>query len=147
MVIFLVCISFKESMKKDIDFPLVEGVSVAVVKSRSNDPEHLWTVYLLNESNDELHNVLIASKGYGYKEGEKQTTSVLRHLIEHVEPQSHVVIEPIAPALFHLYNEYWVSYYIGRKLYDKKFIFVPDSITEQNLTKIPQIHSQGILHD
>jgi len=50
-------------------------------------------------------------------------------------------------ATFHLYSEYWVSYYIDGQIYDKKFIFVPDSITEENLIPIAQLGMEGILHD
>jgi hypothetical protein len=46
-----------------------------------------------------------------------------------------------------LNNEYWVSFYIGDKIFDKKFIFVPDTITEKNLTFIPELEQYGVLHD
>jgi hypothetical protein len=57
------------------------------------------------------------------------------------------MVETIDPAVFHLFNEFWVSYYIGDTIYDKKFIFVPGSITESNLSYIPQLDMKGILHE
>ena len=56
------------------------------------------------------------------------------------------LIEPIDPDLFHLFNEYWVSYYIEEQIYDKKFIFVPDSINISNISFIEMIQKEGILH-
>jgi len=35
-----------------------------------------------------------------------------------------MLIEPIDPNVLHLNNEYWVSYYIGSQIYDKRFVFV-----------------------
>ncbi len=67
-------------------------------------------------------------------------------MFEQVPPKSFVKIEPIDPAIFHIYNEYWVSYYVDRKIYDKKFIFVPDSIVEKNLIYISILDCPGVLH-
>ncbi len=133
-------------MKKDINFNRVEGISVAVATHRNELHAQEWNVYLLNYNPFPLENVLVASKGYGISEGDTVKTSVLRHLFERVEARSFVQIEPIDPAIFHINNEYWVSYYIDREIYDKKFVFVPDSITEANLIEISMLQMQGILH-
>jgi len=53
----------------------------------------------------------------------------------------------IDASLFHLNNEYWVSYFVGNQIYDKKFIFVPESIIEQNLIHVPILNMQGVLHN
>ena len=105
-----------------------------------------WRVYLLNRSENLLETVMITSKGYGLKDGEEQKTSVLRHVIPKLEPGEYALVEPIAPEVFHLNNEYWVSFYIGRDLYDKKYIFVPDSIISGNLSYIPELDAHGVLH-
>jgi len=133
-------------MKKDIEFNLVEGVSVAVAASENELGERAWSVYLLNNNNFPLDNVLVTSKGYGTVDGDEVKTSVLRHMFEQVEARSFVQIEPIDPAIFHINNEYWVSYYIDRKIFDKKFVFVPDSITEDNMIEISMLQLQGVLH-
>lgn len=133
-------------MKKDIDFSMVEGVSVAVAVSENELGERVWNVYLLNNNNFPLDNVLVTSKGYGIVDDEEVKTSVLRHMFEQVDARSFVQIEPIDPAIFHINNEYWVSYYIDRKIYDKKFVFVPESITEDNMIEISMLQMQGVLH-
>jgi hypothetical protein len=134
-------------MKKDIDFDPVEGVSVAIATQQNEFGQPAWNVYLLNNNAFELDNVLVTSKGYGVYEGEEIKTSVLRHMFEQVQAKSFVKIEPIDPAIFHINNEYWVSYYIGQKIFDKKFIFVPDSIVESNLIDISMLNLRGVLHN
>jgi hypothetical protein len=133
-------------MKKDISFLPVEGVKIAVVKK--NDPKAAfdWVVYLLNENEVPITNVIVASRGYGFKGEEQQKTSILRHVIGEVAARDYAVIESIDPGVFHLNNEYWVSYYINGQVYDKKFIFVPESITEANLSRIPQLDLEGVVH-
>jgi len=134
-------------MKKDINFPQVAGVSLAIARKKNETDHFEWYVYLINKNEHPLFDVLVSSKGYGEKEGNPQKTSTLRHLIRYVAPQSVEVIEPIDPALFHLFNQYWVSYYVGENIYDKKFIFVPDSISDENLISISQLNLEGVLHE
>lgn len=129
-------------MKKDIDFSPVKDVHIVV--ANTNDG---WRVFLINRKKEKLENVMITSRGYGETKSEKQQTSILRHLLPFVEPGMYALIEPIDPSVFHLNNEYWVSYYINGQVYDKKFIFVPDSIVEENLTFIKELDMKGILHD
>ncbi|MEM8894795.1 MAG: hypothetical protein AAGC88_09470 [Bacteroidota bacterium] len=133
-------------MKKDIPFEPVTGVLVAVVPQDENDLKQPWDVYIINKNLIELRTVMVTSKGYGTIDGEQKKTSVLRHVIEQLNEQSYAKIEPMDPAVFALTNEYWVSYYILDQIFDKKFIFVPDSILDQNLTYIPELNTRGILH-
>jgi len=132
-------------MKKDIDIPEVKEVSVAVIKELNQEGEDQWNVYLINQKNEPIDSVLVASTGYGEANGEKQKTSTLRHFFDVVPAKSFVKIEPIMPELFALTNEYWVSFYMGKVIYDKKFIFLPESILESNTTQIPVIKKLGIL--
>lgn len=131
---------------KDIDIPEVKNVTLAVARKQNAGDADEWKVYLINNSEHSIENTLVASTGYGEKEGVKQKTSTLRHFLETVPAHSGVLIEPIDPAMFHLSNEYWVSYYIADQIYDKRFIFVPDSIKEENLTYIEELDMEGVLH-
>ena len=95
-----------------------------------------------------LTNVFVTSRGYGFGEdGNPIKTSQLRHFLEDVPPEGIVKVEMIFPEVFHLNNEYWLSYFIDNQLFDKKFIFVPESIREENLIKIDQLNLEGILHE
>lgn len=133
-------------MKKDIDFGTVEGISIAVATSTNDIGEAQWDVYLLNNNAFAIDNVLVASKGYGTLNDEEVKTSVLRHMFERVEAKSFVQVEPIDPALFSINNEYWVSYYIDKQIFDKKFVFVPETIKEENLVAISMLQLEGVLH-
>src|SRR5882672_11846166 len=132
-------------MGKDIEIPPVQNVTLAIVKEGLPGlPE--WKVYLINNNEFPIDNTLVASLGYGEKAGEKQKTSILRHFLETVPAKGHAMIEPIDPAVFHLNNEYWVSYYIGTQIYDKRFVFVPDTICDANLIFIKELEMEGVLH-
>lgn len=131
----------KQNMKADINFEPVTGVELIVVK---NDQQ--WDIYLLNKNLIDLETVMVSSKGYGSIDGKALKTSTLRHMLGNVPQQSFALVEPIDPAVFKLTNEYWVSYYILDQIFDKKFIFVPESIVERNLSYIPELDMVGIRH-
>ena len=137
-------------MKQDIPFDPVEGVSVAVIpdeQALTPKGQPIWQVYLLNLNAFPLQNVIVNAHGYGQQEdGQPVRTSTLRYLFEEVPPRSAVPVEPIDPALFHLNNQYWVSYYRDLQIFDKKFIFVPDSIVPDNFTHIALLDRVGVLH-
>ncbi len=133
-------------MIKDIQIPEVKNVTLAVARRKVIGESEEWGVYLINNNEHPIDNTLVASKGYGEKDGEQQKTSTLRHFLETVPPNSATLIEPIDPAVFHLNNEYWVSYYIDKQIFDKRFVFVPETISEQNLTFIKELDMEGVLH-
>ena len=133
-------------VKKDIEIPEVKNVTLAVVRETDELNNIAWKVYLINNNDVELENTLVASKGYGEKEGERQMTSVLRHFLETVPAHGNAVIEPLDPSVFHLNNEYWVSYYIGTQIYDKRFVFVPESINDKYVIQIKELGMEGVLH-
>lgn len=132
-------------MKKDIDRPSMEGVTIAISLDDSEAENH-WSVHIINTNSFAIENIIIASKGYGKKEGDEQQTSTFRHMFDSLEANSTQQVEVITKEVFHLFNEYWVSYFVDGKLYDKKFTFVPESISTQHLTFIEALSSQGILH-
>ncbi|CAG5073671.1 hypothetical protein DYBT9623_04857 [Dyadobacter sp. CECT 9623] len=136
-------------MKKDIIFHPVKGIQVAIVRSINAEEGEEWNVIVINKNDEPVTNVFVTSKGYGNSElgnDFNQKTSTLRHFFAEIGPGAHVVVEPIMPDVFHLNNEFWVSYFIGNQIYDKKFIFVPDSIIEANLIPIEPLGLQGVLH-
>lgn len=132
-------------MIKDIQVPEVKNVKLAVAREGIKGLEE-WKVYLINKNEFPIENTLVASKGYGEKEGEKQKTSILRHFLETVPANGSTVIESIDSSVFHLNNEYWVSYYIGSQIYDKRFLFVPDTICDKNVIFIKELEMEGVLH-
>ena len=133
-------------MKKDIEIPQVTNVTIAISREKTMLNTWEWNVYLINANPFPIENTLVSSTGYGEKEGAQQKTSTLRHFLETVQANSVALVEPINEEVFHLSNEYWVSYYIDRQIFDKRFVFVPDSIREENLSFIKEIDMEGILH-
>lgn len=138
-------------MLKDIERPKVEEVAVAVVPEISDQPEtkgeKVYNTYLINHSEELLEGVLVSSKGYKKDQstGEVTKTSMLRHFLDTIEAKSYAKIEPIIEEVFHLNNEYWVSYYLDGKMYDKKFVFLSETIKEDNFIKVPIINKKGVV--
>ncbi|NNC83385.1 MAG: hypothetical protein HKN79_07395 [Flavobacteriales bacterium] len=132
-------------MKADIERPEVTEVGVAIIKEENEEGELVWNSYLINMKDHEIEGVLVSSKGYGEIKGEKRETSMLRHFLDEVPAKSHQKIERIIEEVFGLFNEYWVSFYDGGKMYDKKYIFVPEAISEENFIEIPFVKKKGVL--
>jgi hypothetical protein len=132
-------------MKKDLPENLVEDIFIAVVLENETPHAKSWGVYLINLKETAIETILVTSKGYGERNGEEVKTSVLRHMIPTLEAKSFAKIEMIDEEVFGLSNEYWLSYYLGRDIYDKKFIFLPESIVESNFIKIPLVNMPGVM--
>ena len=132
-------------MKKDLPENIVENVFIAVVMESATPESKNWNVYVINLKNEVIETVLVSSKGYGEKNGEVVKTSILRHSIGDVGSHQYAMIEMIDEHVFGLTNEYWLSYYINGQIYDKKFIFVPESIVESNLIRIPVLNKPGVM--
>ena len=132
-------------MLKDIPKLIVENIVVAIVHEPNDEGELLWNAYLVNLYDQQISNVLVSSKGYGNFDGRDVKTSVLRHLIGNIDAKEYAKIEPIMDNLFGLNNEFWVSFYLGKHIYDKKYIFLPETISESNFTLIPVLNKRGVM--
>ncbi|MDP2339188.1 MAG: hypothetical protein Q8N05_22565 [Bacteroidota bacterium] len=132
-------------MKEDLPENIVENITIAIVMESATPEAKIWNVYLLNLKDELIETVLVSSKGYGEKDGKQVKTSVLRHSIGDVSPKSFALIELIDEQVFGLTNEFWLSYYINGRIYDKKFIFVPESIVDSNLSRIPLLNKPGVM--
>jgi hypothetical protein len=131
-------------MIKDIHYPEVTDIAVAVIKEETIEGE-VWSVYLLNLKDTNITGVLVTSKGYGTQNGEEVKTSTLRHFIDEMPAKSFAKVEPIMENVFCLSNEYWVSFYVNNLIHDKKFIFLPETISEQFFTNVPVINKKGVM--
>ena len=132
-------------MKADLPNNIVEDVAIAVVLMNETPEVKNWKVYIINLKNEAITNILITSKGYGEKDGKQVKTSLLRHSIADLTPQSYAGVEAIDTQVFGLTNEYWLSYYIDKEIFDKKFIFLPESIVEGNMIRIPILNKPGVM--
>lgn len=135
-------------MKKDIQFPEVEGIKVVIARQFNELNEPLWDVYLLNRLSHKVDTVFVTARGYGKDiQGKDIKTAEVRYFFKELPANEIAKVEPILPDVFGINNEYWVSYYIDNQIFDKKFIFVPDSIREEYLIKIDKLNLEGILHE
>jgi hypothetical protein len=135
-------------MKKDIEIPKVENISVAVVKELNEEKTvEIYNVYLINQKSSPIKNAMVSSKGYGENKttGEKVKTSTLRHFIGDVGGKDYAKIEPIMEEVFGINNEFWLSYYEGSQMFDKKFIFLAETICEENMINVPVIKRKGVV--
>jgi len=132
-------------MRKDIHAPKVEGIAMAVVREADEEGDDGWFVYLINQNDTTMENVLVSSRGYGELEGESRKTSELRHFMQELAPKSWAKIERIVEDVFALSNQYWLSFYIGTTLHDKKYIFLAGSIEEDNFTTVPLLNKRGVM--
>ncbi len=135
-------------MKKDIKIPAVEDIIISVIQEiNPENNENVYNVYLINLKSIDIENVLVTSKGYGENKttGEKIKTSVLRHSLGTVKTKSFVKIEPIIEEVFGLSNEYWLSFYEKNTIFDKKYIFLAESICEENFVQVPLIEKKGVV--
>lgn len=134
-------------MKEELKGPKVEKVGVAVIETTNELNEKEYNVYLLNLRDDIMEGIIITSKGYGENPntGEKVRTSTLRHSLEVLLPNEAAKIEPIMEEVFGLSNEYWVSFWVNEVMYDKKFVFLAESISQKNMKDIPLLGEKGVM--
>ena len=133
-------------MKSDIIIPTVENVFIAVVQEWSDDfMEKVWYAYLVNDSDFNLDGVMIVSKAFGTIDGEMKKTSLLRHAFVEVPAVSVVKIEMIEKSVLVLNNEFMLTFFMGGKLYDRKYIFKANSINEGAVEEVPILFVDGVI--
>ena len=130
-------------MIKDIIFPEVHDVAVAIVQEHEGLDEYF--VALINLKSVDIKNVLVVSNGYGIINEQKVKTSTLRNFFDEVKQHDYIKIEPIQKEVFGLTNEYWVSFTLNNRMYDKQFIFLQETIVESNFVHLPILEKRGLL--
>jgi len=129
-------------MRKDIEIPKAENVHIVAVKEWDKDfTEQQWYIYLVNNREDVIETVLVMSRG----KSEDRKTSTLRHGLGNMKPKTSAKVEFIPTEVLGFTNEYLVTFFAENKLFERKFTFEPNSISEENVTAIPVLGSEGIL--
>ena len=133
-------------MKKDIEIPTVENVFLAAVQEWNDDfMEKVWYAYLINDSDFKLDGVMVVSKAFGTIDGEMKKTSLLRHAFVEIPAVSVVKVEMLEKSVTTLNNEFMVTFFIGDTLYDKKFTFIANSISADNVEEVPILFVDGVI--
>jgi hypothetical protein len=133
-------------MKEGLLGPTVENVGFAVVEETVEN-EKIYNVYLLNMRQDIMEGIIVTSTGYGenVNTGERVRTSTLRHCLEVLLPGEVAKIEPIMEEVFGLANEYWISFWVEDVMYDKKYVFLPETVSSVKMKLIPQLGLKGVM--
>ncbi|MCF1190489.1 hypothetical protein LRR18_02755 [Mangrovimonas sp. AS39] len=129
-------------MRKDIEIPKVEGVFCAAVNEfnqvhRTQD----WNVYLINDKDVPLEMVLIVSRGYS---ADKET-SLMRHKLEQLPAKSYAKVEFLHEDVLTLNNEFKVTFFEGNTMFEKTFLFRPNTINLKALQPIPLMQEKGVV--
>lgn len=134
-------------MREDLLGPKVENVALALVELPIENAEPEYVVFLINNREDIMEGIIVASTGYGDHPttGENIKTSTLRKGIELMMPGEAARIEPIMPDLFGLNNEFWVSFWVHETMFDKRFVFTAGTIKPENFKLIPTLNAKGIV--
>lgn len=117
---------------------------MAIVPEQAEGYE-AWNAYFINTGSVLKRTVIVNARGYGEIAGKQRKTSQIRWYLGDMPPYSWIKFEEIMPELFGVHNEFWVSYFIGDRIYDKKYVFVEGSISREHLTLVPLMEKPGIL--
>ncbi len=129
-------------MRKDIEIPKAKNVYVVAVREWDEDfKSQQWNVYLVNDGDDVISTVLIMSRG----KSDDRKTSTLRHGLGDIQPKSFKKVEFIVTEVLGFTNEYLVTFFAENRLFERKYVFDSNSISEENLVEIPIIDKEGIL--
>ncbi|MDT0645680.1 hypothetical protein RM545_03165 [Zunongwangia sp. F260] len=129
-------------MRKDIDIPEVKDVHVAVVREFNKEfRSDEWNAYIINNRGISIEMILIVARGF---EGKKET-STMRRKLEKLPPHSFAKIEYMQDEVTALNNEFLVTFFAENRMFEKKFFFPKNSISEDVATTIPVIPKKGVL--
>jgi hypothetical protein len=134
-------------MREELLGPKVENVGVAILEEVGEDNAPIYTAYLISQRDDIMEGIIITSTGYGenVSTGERVKTSTLRHCLEILLPNEGAKIEAVVPDVFGLTNEYWVSFWVNDVMYDKKFIFLAETIQPDKMKIVPVLNKKGLM--
>ena len=132
-------------MKKDTPRKIAQNIALAIVRDENEFKKEVWNVYLLNLKDIEIDTILISTRGYGIIEGSNIVRQPKTLSIQKIPPQSYSVIEPIPFSFLNFKNEYWVTFFENGELFEKKYIFLPNSIVNDNFTNVPLIKKAGVM--
>ena len=129
-------------MKKDIEIPVAKDVYVAMIREWNEEfLDKDWNAYIINDRKTPIEMTMVVSKGYD----QDRKSSTMRHGIGDMEPKSFRKIEVVQEDVLGLNNEFFVTFYADNKLYEKRFVFEKNTVTENNLVNIQLIDKVRIL--
>jgi len=129
-------------MKADIEDLVGNHVSVYIVRTDNKDEQGLdvWEAMLYNDSEFKLENILVNTKGYGKIDSREVSTATMRYFKDDLSPKSSFKIEPITSEVLKINNEFWITYSLNSKLYEKKLVF---NSLDKSIESIAELGEEG----
>jgi len=129
-------------LKKDIHIPEVKDVYIAVVREYNETYKVFdWNAYIINDKPLCLDMVIIVTKGYS----KDKITTTFRKKIDALPAKSFAKIEMIQEDVLSMNNVFNVSFFEDNKIYEKRFEFQKNTISESFLDDIPLMRLKGVL--
>jgi hypothetical protein len=129
-------------LKKDIHIPEVKDVYIAVVREYNETYKVFdWNAYIINDKPLSLDMVIIVTKGYS----KDKITTTFRKKIDALPAKSFAKIEMIQEDVLSMNNVFNVSFFEDNKIYEKRFEFQKNTISESFLDDIPLMRLKGVL--
>tara|TARA_R110000850_G_scaffold271031_2_gene404699 strand:- start:94321 stop:94716 length:396 start_codon:yes stop_codon:yes gene_type:complete len=129
-------------MRKDIEIPEVKDIYIAAIKEWDDDfLSQNWNVYLINNSRKDMEATIVVSRG----SDADRKTATLRHGLGTIPAQTTRKIEFIAEEVLPFKNEFLLTFFAEGKLYDRTYVFEPNTIKEDNIKTIPLLENKAVL--
>jgi hypothetical protein len=132
-------------MKRDIVQLQVSDVYIAIVPGPGEGGQTQWSVVLINDKDVTLTHVIVNASGKGMVDGKEKSTATLRLFLGEIAAKSSKAVEVLLEESFTMNNNYWVSFYIGSDIYDKKYQMSAGEVDLNNLVFAPVINAPAIL--
>ncbi|MCC6599274.1 MAG: hypothetical protein IT223_01205 [Crocinitomicaceae bacterium] len=132
-------------MKRDIILPDAKDIAIAIVPAAGNEKDH-WQVFFINLNPVPVDTVLIQAQGMTTgKESNEKTTAPVRFMLPALPALSARQFEVLVSESLTTSHRYWVSYYIGSLLYEKKIMVTQQELEKGKLHILPVLEKEGML--
>ena len=118
-------------MKADIENLIGEHIKLFIVKTEQMDDQGqtIWEAIIYNHSDQKLENILINTKGSGSIGEREVITATMRYFKDELPSETSFKVESITNEVLSINNEFWISYSLDDKLYEKRIQFIGNGRT------------------
>ncbi len=113
-------------MKADIENLIGEHIKLFIVKTEQTDDQGqtIWEAVIYNHSDQKLENILVNTKGSGTIGDRQVVTATMRYFKDELPSEASFKVESITNEVLCINNEFWISYSLDGKLYEKRIQFI-----------------------
>lgn len=132
-------------MRKDIDIHDDLYIALAFVPLAAEEGEEpQWDAYIYNAKKHDLTHVIINVSAIGMIDGVEKETATMRFYLEKLEAESYKKFEVLMHETLLLDNTYWISFYEGETIGEKKMHVRLNASWSDDLSILPLIDKAGI---